>query len=318
MRNIDTNLRIAGIIVTYNRLNELKKCLEALSKQTCKLSEIIVVNNASTDGTADYLIEQEKKSSLNIIHLRLEKNIGGAGGFEQGCREAVKRNNDLLWLMDDDGYPETEDTLKNLLIKARQLQDSNGLLFLNSLVLMDEQKLSFGLGEEIITLNDAIAQSSSGFIEGLVNPFNGTLISSALIKEIGYPNGNYFIKGDESDFLRRANKAGACIGTVINSKFRHPEMQYLFKQIRGRKIKIPNEASWKWYYRTRNYTYIAKKENGFFSAVRSGMTSIAKGCLGGGISLLLIRAFFDGMSGRLGSPVLPGKSGYDKSRCIID
>ena len=48
-------MTIAAVVVTYNRLSLLKECLEAISLQTCKVNSIIVVNNASTDGTTEYL-----------------------------------------------------------------------------------------------------------------------------------------------------------------------------------------------------------------------------------------------------------------------
>lgn len=47
--------KIIAVVVTYNRINCLKKLLKALKKQTVKLETIIVVNNDSTDGTREYL-----------------------------------------------------------------------------------------------------------------------------------------------------------------------------------------------------------------------------------------------------------------------
>ena len=53
--------RIACVIVTYNRLDLLKECVDACLNQTVKFSDIIIVNNASTDGTSKYLHINHKK-----------------------------------------------------------------------------------------------------------------------------------------------------------------------------------------------------------------------------------------------------------------
>ena len=44
---------IAALVVTYNRLADLKKCLDTLRQQTRPLDAILIVNNGSTDGTAE-------------------------------------------------------------------------------------------------------------------------------------------------------------------------------------------------------------------------------------------------------------------------
>ena len=49
-------MRIITIIVTHNRLNELKNCLQYIDKQIKKPDKILVVNNNSSDGTEDFLI----------------------------------------------------------------------------------------------------------------------------------------------------------------------------------------------------------------------------------------------------------------------
>lgn len=47
--------KIAAVIVTYNRLELLKECLQAVQEQSKKVYSIVVVNNASTDGTTEFL-----------------------------------------------------------------------------------------------------------------------------------------------------------------------------------------------------------------------------------------------------------------------
>ncbi len=64
---------ISVVVLTYNRLERLKRCLDSIKGSTTEPHEIIVVNNASTDGTTEFL-ESQKGSMLHPIHL--DKNYG--------------------------------------------------------------------------------------------------------------------------------------------------------------------------------------------------------------------------------------------------
>ncbi len=104
--------RIAAVVVTFNRLDLLQRLVGTLA-ETDGLDEILVVDNASTDGTGEWLRSAETRTEH--LHARLlTDNTGGAGGFHEGLRWAVERGADLVWLMDDDGLPEAG-CLKTLL-----------------------------------------------------------------------------------------------------------------------------------------------------------------------------------------------------------
>ena len=95
-------MKFAAVIVTFNRLGKLK---ETVARTLCEpFSYVIVVNNASADGTAAWLdaLDEER-----LIVKYLPKNLGGAGGFHYGFKTAVDET-DAEWLVcfDDDAYPE--------------------------------------------------------------------------------------------------------------------------------------------------------------------------------------------------------------------
>lgn len=68
-------ISIAAVVVTFNRITLLQKCIKALYNQTKKLDAIIVINNNSTDGTKEWL---DKQNNIIVIH---QENVGGSGGF---------------------------------------------------------------------------------------------------------------------------------------------------------------------------------------------------------------------------------------------
>ena len=155
--------KVAAVIVTYNRLELLKECLEAVLSQE-KQCDILVINNCSTDGTEEYL---DTLSYTNLFIKKTTENIGGAGGFSVGIDEAIRRGYDFAWLMDDDTIPE-KTALLSLVEKATKL--NNQFSFIsgiaqwqdNTLCLMNVQKISSNwyknyevLNEGLIPIDDA-------------------------------------------------------------------------------------------------------------------------------------------------------------------
>lgn len=116
----------AAVIVTYNRKALLKECILALLGQS-RSCDILVIDNHSTDGTGDMvreLMEAETIANQRIIYKDTGSNLGGAGGFSYGIREAVELGYEYIWIMDDDCIPEPE-ALKELFAAADKLERGN-------------------------------------------------------------------------------------------------------------------------------------------------------------------------------------------------
>jgi rhamnopyranosyl-N-acetylglucosaminyl-diphospho-decaprenol beta-1,3/1,4-galactofuranosyltransferase len=217
-----TERRIAAVVVTFNRLDLLRLLVVTLA-ETDGLDEILVVDNASTDGTAEWLRSAE--AGNDRLHARLlTDNTGGAGGFHEGLRWAVERGADLVWLMDDDGLPEPG-CLKTLLA-------FDGALDFWGPVVVDEadpERLVFPIrlpgGTRVVhAMDDVRAAAADGLIRGIVIPFNGVLLTRALVQEIGLPRAEFFIWGDDHEYRLRAERSGARIGTVVDARVRHPSV----------------------------------------------------------------------------------------------
>src|SRR5215471_20432657 len=95
-------MKVAAVVVTYNRRDLLLESLAAVLAQTRAPDKVIVVDNASQDGTAAAV--REKFPAVHLAELR--RNSGGAGGFAGGMALALADGADLIWLMDDDTVPE--------------------------------------------------------------------------------------------------------------------------------------------------------------------------------------------------------------------
>ena len=204
--------KVLNVIVTYNRLNDLKVCVENVKAQTYKNLDILVVNNGSTDGTTEYLAEQ---TGIKVIS---QGNLGGAGGFYAGMKYMIDNSYDWLWMMDDDGIPDTKQ-LEMLLAFNKK----TGYAFLNALVIDkdDHNKLAFGplTGHRYVYVDEVTGNED---FDVIIHPFNGTFIKREIIEKIGLIKKECFIWGDEQEYTLRAKRGGYFPHTVTTAIHYHP------------------------------------------------------------------------------------------------
>lgn len=253
-------MKTAGVVVTYNRKDELIKNIKSILSQSYVVDKYYIIDNHSSDNTEQMLKDEGILDDHIIQYVYLEENIGGSGGFYTGLKMAYEDGYDFICLMDDDGRPADNKMMEILVKTAEKLYLTNKFLLLNSLVCGSDNTLSFGLNGGIKTKQIAAERENNGLIMGTINPFNGTLVSRELVEKIGYPNKEFFIKGDEQDYYYRALKVDAFVATVFDSNYYHPVLERKYFKILGKTKKGSTEAPWKEYYRARNFTYMFKRD----------------------------------------------------------
>ena len=262
---------VLACIVTYNRKELLIRNIESLLSQSYAC-DILVLDNCSTDNTYEYLLDNHYFDYKNIKYVKSEKNTGGSGGFYQCCEYGLNNSYDFLWLMDDDGYCMNQDTLKNIMGKV----DNDNTIY-NSLVLQNEKKLTFYIDgkndvEEVLKL------SNNGIIDNNANPFNGTLVSANILKKIGFIKKDFFIYGDETEFITRADSRNVKYCTVSDSKYFHPVNNPITKKVKllNKEMEVTILPPWKLYCFTRNYYYIYNTYKSKREAFLFGLSMIVK------------------------------------------
>lgn len=295
---------IAAVVVTYNRIEELKKNIDALRKQTLAPDRIFIIDNCSTDGTSEYFTGRYE----NVEVVRLRSNTGGSGGFAAGTQIAYENGFDYIMLMDDDGRPRNNETIAELMEVAKK--HAKEKIMLNPLVCVNKDTLSFDLNK-IRDVKEILKQSDGKIYKNGINPFNGTFLSKQLIQEIGYPNKDFFIKGDETEYTNRARKVGALIATVVTSRYYHPSITHDTVKVMGVFSTINDlEAPWKEYYRIRNYTYMYGLKIIYMLSKRT-VKSI---CIHDESWLyrigMMVHGFKDGLRKKMGKNVEPGQLKY--------
>ncbi len=181
--------RIIAIVVTYNRLDLLKQCIEGIRCQTRKPEQILVINNSSTDGTFEWLLEQ---NDLKVITL---KNCGSAGGYYEGIKEAFESQFDWFWLLDDDVIP-----FPNALEIEMKYSKISKCINAPKVDLNGNRMLWQGYIDEasgfIIQYEDEFYRNKD-WVEVNYGCFEGMLISREIVAKIGFPKKEFFIVGDD-------------------------------------------------------------------------------------------------------------------------
>ena len=239
---------IGVVIVTYNRLSKLKKTLECYLNQTKLPEYIIVVNNASKDGTKEYLEEWKKESSIIKKYvINVKENTGGSGGFFIGEEKALTLDADWILVADDDAYPHSnyieialktidenkEKEISAICGKVIEYGDLGHRFYLNSFFNKSLLKM--------IPKDDY--NSKYLFIDAF--GYVGPIINKNKMKKVGLINKDFFIWADDLEHSLRLRKVGyiiCCPKLVIEHEA--DKSNYIL--------------SWKDYYGVRNNVYLFK------------------------------------------------------------
>ena len=192
--------KVCAVVVTYNRLEKLKKCVECILNQELINCDVVIVDNDSSDGTGDFILS-EYKGQNGIHYFNTGKNLGGAGGFEFGVFEAVKKGYEYVWIMDDDTWPE-KNALQELLKADEELDGNWG--FLSSVAYWTDQTICrMNIQKKGIFRHIGKKEYLRNISEIKMCSFVSLLVKSSVVKELGLPIGDYFIWTDDYEFTGR-------------------------------------------------------------------------------------------------------------------
>lgn len=207
---------VTAVVVTFNRLEKLKNVLSALEKQTLPPTELVVIDNASTDGTDSFLSDYASKAhgSTNVKVITLPSNEGGAGGFSAGMKSGYDSGSDFVWIFDDDGYPEP-DALEKLIAGYQGAVDELGpdVPYACSVVKYTDGSIcemnnpvpTWDWGRLLAKGQNSVMVTSCSFVSVLVPRW--------VIESFGLPYKEYFIWFDDAEYTTRITRV--CPGVQV-------------------------------------------------------------------------------------------------------
>jgi rhamnopyranosyl-N-acetylglucosaminyl-diphospho-decaprenol beta-1,3/1,4-galactofuranosyltransferase len=231
---------IWAVIVTRDRLALLQQCVEALRSQTRAPDRILVVDNASSDGTAGWLAAQE-----GVETLRLAENGGGAGGFHAGLRHAHAEGAEWMWLMDDDTIPRL-DALEALLRPG----DTSAILRASVAVWKDGRLHPMNVpGLERERIEPLIEDAPQRLLPLRTSTFVSLLVHRTAVDRFGLPEARYFIWSDDIEYTARVTRGGGRMVLVTDSVVEHRTAQ---------PYTAVTSAGDRFYYHARNTLYMVR------------------------------------------------------------
>lgn len=112
---------VAVVIPSWNAVDEIGACLDSLRSQTLK-HRVYVVENGSTDGSADFIAEKYPEVDL----LVQPRNLGFAGGVNVGIRQAMEHGAKYIALFNNDAIAD-KNWLKRL-VSSMESYDNVGVV----------------------------------------------------------------------------------------------------------------------------------------------------------------------------------------------
>ncbi|CNE28448.1 dTDP-RHA:A-D-GlcNAc-diphosphoryl polyprenol-A-3-L-rhamnosyl transferase wbbL1 [Mycobacterium tuberculosis] len=212
--------QVTVVVVTYNRRRLLTEALDALAAQTRRPDSVIVVDNASTDGTADLVRERFPAADLLVLGV----NTGGAGGFAAGIARALDTpGTGLLWLMDDDTVPEPGALAA--LLDARDRASGEPALIASRVVWTDgrDHPMNTPRVKPGASRTELAAAAEIGCRPVRSASFVSVLVDAVAVRERGLPVADYFLWNDDFEFttrLLRGRTGLYCPASVVVHKTR--------------------------------------------------------------------------------------------------
>jgi rhamnosyltransferase len=197
-------MRVLAHIHTFNDADIIDRTVEAVRQQTRPVDGLLIIDNASTDGTVD-------RPSVKFARLlRHRENLGTSGAVVTGMQYAIEHGYDWIWVFDADSTP-NPDALQVLLELyagwPRTIQEETGFLACLPYNVMGGFPYHASMfsrhGLTIIT-----PKPGESHYRCHVTLWSGTLFRVAAVRHIGLPNPDYVLDWGETEYAYRVMKAG--------------------------------------------------------------------------------------------------------------
>ncbi|MEZ0450829.1 glycosyltransferase family 2 protein [Sphingobacterium thalpophilum] len=207
--------KVAVIIVTYNGMKWLRRCLNDLFQSIIPI-QVFIIDNGSQDGTLDFV----ERHYPQIRLIKSKENLGFGKANNIGIAKAYEDGFDYFFLLNQDGYVSPE-TIANL-VKIAKLNPDFGVLSpiqLNGTG--DNLDLNFSI---LMNNNNCPGFINDSYFDKLKDYYDVKFVMAAFwlitretIRKIGFFNPVYPHYGEDNDYLNRVLYHGKKVAVVSDA-----------------------------------------------------------------------------------------------------
>jgi len=214
------------IVLNWNGWRDTLKCLLSLETLDYPNYRVVVVDNGSTDDSADRI----KKAHPDVELIGTSKNLGFAGGNNVGIRYALERGADYVWLLNNDTKVDSHALTAMVEVAERDLEiGAVGSV----LYYMDEPERVQAWGGGWVSLWWGISRHFAAPVPAeRVHYITGAslLIRRKVLEEVGLLDEGFFMYWEDTDFGFRLRKAGWKLAVASDARVWHKESASLGRQ----------------------------------------------------------------------------------------
>lgn len=237
------NKKIHVIVVTHNGMQWYDRCLGSLRESTYPI-DVIVYDNASSDGSADYIEENYPE----VILMRSNVNIGFGQGNNKAMRFALDKGANAVILLNQDAWIESDAVAKFIDIhdKNKDYGVLSPINYLSSMESICKGYLSyFFLSHNIdpLIMNDYILGTTSDVYQ--IKSVCATIwyINSDVLRTVGGFDPLFFHFGEDDNYLQRVNFHGFKIGVCPHIKAVHGDENFVRPASKHREFPLSHNNS---------------------------------------------------------------------------
>lgn len=198
-------------ILAYNRLDMLKESVKEIRKQISPPHRILVVNNASTDGTKEWLASQEDLIVIN------QENTGSEGGFYTCLLTGYALGYDWVMTLDDDIIP--ENGCMDSIFSSQYFQnETTGFIACRVMNTEGKTYMTPGPCKHYWNYYDTIAQNNA--VEVSSGTWAGLIVSRNAIEKAGLPISEFFLWDGDLEYTERISRTMPCF-LLLNASIKH-------------------------------------------------------------------------------------------------